>query len=270
MEFLAGVFFCASSCYAYGCPRRALPRVTLRGLRIFSGSICLSCSCGGAVSVVFALSLVQHMFSVLSLALPMAPAGLCSSPYHWLPFRVSASFLLLPAGCCSGGVGWAAAFSLVFSVLLLRRMSCRCSGICSLYRGSAIMFVTSPCMAVWWCLTAPRAFRALLLVCQVSLASGWMCCWPAVSGACVGCTVCAVSAAFLSWVSFCCACCPPPALAEQVVWSQSFTPSCCSWRLCSLGVSAAVFCPLAILSHPLLLLFLAWVSSSGFCSSLGW
>ena len=33
-----------------------------------------------------------------------------------------------------------------------------------------------------------------------------MCFWPAVSGAYVGCAVCAVSAAFSSWVSFCCDC----------------------------------------------------------------
>ena len=51
---------------------------------------------------------------------------------------------------------------------------------------------------------------------------------------------------------------PPQALEGQVVWSWSFPPSCCSWRLCSLSVSAAAFCPLAISSHPLLLLLLAW------------
>ena len=32
------------------------------------------------------------------------------------------------------------------------------------------------------------------------------CFWPAVSGAYVGCAVCAVSAALRSWVSFCCEC----------------------------------------------------------------
>ena len=64
--------------------------------------------------------------------------------------------------------------------------------------------------------------------------------------------------------------CPPQALVGQVVWSQSFPPSCCSWRLCSLSVSAAAFCSLAFLLHPLLLLLLAWGSSSGVCSGLGW
>ena len=63
--------------------------------------------------------------------------------------------------------------------------------------------------------------------------------------------------------------CPTPALAGQVVWSQSFVPSCYSCGLSSLGVSAAAFCPLGLLSHPILLLFLAWVSSFGVCSGLG-
>ena len=64
--------------------------------------------------------------------------------------------------------------------------------------------------------------------------------------------------------------CPPPALAGQVVWSQSFGPSGCSCGLSSGRVSAAAFCPLGLLSHPLLLFFLAWVSSFGVCSGLGW
>ena len=63
--------------------------------------------------------------------------------------------------------------------------------------------------------------------------------------------------------------CPAPALAGQVVWSRSFVPSCYSCGLCSLGVSAAAFCPLGLLPHPILLLFLAWVSSFGVGSGLG-
>ena len=56
------------------------------------------------------------------------------------------------------------------------------------------------------------------------------------------------------------------------VWlfSQSFGPSCCSCVLSSRGVSGAAFCCLGLLSHPLLLLFLVWVSSFGVCSDLGW
>ena len=63
--------------------------------------------------------------------------------------------------------------------------------------------------------------------------------------------------------------CPTPALAGQVVWSRFFVPSCYSCGLSSLGVSAAAFCPLGLLSHPILLLFLAWVSSFGIYSGLG-
>ena len=63
--------------------------------------------------------------------------------------------------------------------------------------------------------------------------------------------------------------CPTPALAGQVRWSRSFVPSCYSCGLSSLGVSAAAFCPLGLLSHPILPLFLAWVSSFGVCSGLG-
>ena len=63
--------------------------------------------------------------------------------------------------------------------------------------------------------------------------------------------------------------CPTPALAGQVVWSLSSVPSCCSCGLSSLGVSAAEFCPLGLLSHRILLMFLAWVSSFGVCAGLG-
>ena len=63
--------------------------------------------------------------------------------------------------------------------------------------------------------------------------------------------------------------CLAPALAVQGVSSQSFVTSCCSCLLNSLGVSAAAFCPLGLLLHPVLLLFLAWVSSFGVYSGLG-
>ena len=93
-----------------------------------------------------------------------------------------------------------------------------------------------------------------------SLALGWVRFWPAVSAARVGFVVSPPSDVSV---------CPSPALAGQV-WSQSFGPSCCSCGLSSRGVSAAAFCPLGLLSHPLLLLFLAWISSFGVCSGLGW
>ena len=55
-----------------------------------------------------------------------------------------------------------------------------------------------------------------------------MCFWPAVSGAYVGCEVCAVSAALSSWVSFCCGC----------------LSSTCSGGV---GCLVAVFCTLLLL-----------------------
>ena len=55
---------------------------------------------------------------------------------------------------------------------------------------------------------------------------------------------------------------------RRVVWSQSFVPSCCSCGLRSLGVCDAAFCSLGLLSHPILLSFLAWVSSFGVGSDL--
>ena len=57
--------------------------------------------------------------------------------------------------------------------------------------------------------------------------------------------------------------CPAPALTVQGVWSQFFVPSCCSCLLSSLGVSSAAFCHLGFLSHPILLLFLAFSVYSG-------
>ena len=90
-------------------------------------------------------------------------------------------------------------------------------------------------MAVWWCLTAPRAFGLCLLFCHPLLqfspsvgASGWVCFWPAVSGAHVSCEVCAVSAALRGWSSFCCV-------------GLSFTCSCGTVCL------VAVFWPLLLL-----------------------
>ena len=102
-----------------------------------------------------------------------------------------------------------------------------------------------------------------------NLASGFVCFWPAVSGAYVGCAVCAVSAAFIVGSPSAVTACPAPALAVQGVWSQSFVPSCCSCLLSSLGVSSAAFCHLGLLSHPILLLFLAGVSSFDVYSGLG-
>ena len=62
---------------------------------------------------------------------------------------------------------------------------------------------------------------------------------------------------------------PAPALALQGVWSQLFVPLCCSCLFSSLWVFSVAFCHLGLLSHTILLLFLAWGSSFGVCSGLG-
>ena len=62
---------------------------------------------------------------------------------------------------------------------------------------------------------------------------------------------------------------PAPALAWQGVWSQLFVPLCFSCLFSSLGVFSAAFCHLGLLSHTILLLFLACGSSFGVCSGLG-
>ena len=63
--------------------------------------------------------------------------------------------------------------------------------------------------------------------------------------------------------------CPAPALVLQGVWSQSFVPSLLLLFVELIGVFSAAFCHLGLLSHPILLLFLAWVSSLGVYSGLG-
>ena len=62
---------------------------------------------------------------------------------------------------------------------------------------------------------------------------------------------------------------PAPALVLQGVWSQFFVPLCCSCLFSSLEVFSAAFCHFGLLSHTILLLFLAWGSSFGVCSGLG-
>ena len=53
-----------------------------------------------------------------------------------------------------------------------------------------------------------------------------------------------------------------------VGWSQVCGGTCCSCVWSSGGVSVVQFCHLGLLSHPLLLLFLVWVSAFGVCSLL--
>ena len=135
-----------------------------------------------------------------------------------------------------------------------------------------MMVVTALCVAVWWCLMAPLASRAMLVVLSsppavLSLCGGcalftvwfpldlgWVRFWPAAP---VSCEVCSISCP--SWLVLLLSICPLPALAGQVVWTQSCGPSCYSCVLSSRGVSGAAFCRLGLLSHPLL----QWPSLDG-------
>ena len=95
---------------------------------------------------------------------PCSSYGTCGFTQLNLPQVPLWGFLLLFCfclpGCSSGGVVWAAAFSMVFSVLLLCRLACHCLVFCTLCWGSALEVVSSLCMAFWWFLMAPHAFRA--------------------------------------------------------------------------------------------------------------
>ena len=107
--------FCASSCGTCGFPQRVLPQVTLRVLRGLSGSSCLSCSCGGAMSVGFALSLVRRLVFNFESCSSSRACGLRSLPCRRLPFGVSAfSDTVCLTYCCAGGVGWAATLLLCY------------------------------------------------------------------------------------------------------------------------------------------------------------
>ena len=120
------------------------------------------------------------------------------------------------------------------------------AGFCSLCQGAPIAVVAALCMAVWWCLMAPRAFRALLVVlpsppvvlCLCGCCALFTVWFPLPLGGCASglrCLQRKLAARFVqsrlpfvvsppSDVSVC----PSPALAGQVVWSQSFGPSCCA------------------------------------------
>ena len=125
VEPLAGVCFCSSSS---GVSCRRLP---LEGSATFSGSCCLSCSCGGALSVGFAVSWVRLLVFHLVLCSSSGACGLVQLPlpqvalrgfclfYHRIPGLLLRWWRRL--GCNP---------SLVFSVLLLHRMACRGSAPC--------------------------------------------------------------------------------------------------------------------------------------------
>ena len=205
-------------------------------------------------------------------------------PSGFLPFS---SRVCLPY-CCAGAVSWGCRPSLVFSVLLLHWLACRCS------------LVSAPCVRVLplrlWLLFVWQCGGALWLPEPLGLC--WLFCHPLLRfcasvgavlcslfgfpclrvGALLACGVCSAS-----WLRGLCSLgCPSwlvlllmslfvlHLLLRVRLFGQSFGPSCCFCVLRSRGVSDAAFCHLGLLSHPLLLLFLAWVSSFGVCSGLGW
>ena len=149
-SLLRGIFFCASSCGACGFPLRTLLQVPLWGFRI---SFLPPSACP-----------VPEVGICLWCFEPCSSYGTCGFTQLNLPQVPLWGFLLLFCfclpGCSSGGVVWAAAFSMVFSVLLLCRLACHCLVFCTLCWGSALEVVSSLCMAFWWFLMAPCAFRA--------------------------------------------------------------------------------------------------------------
>ena len=92
-----------------------LPQVTLRGLRNLSGSSGLPCSCGGAMFVGFAVSLVHRLVFYLVPCSSSGACGLRSLPCRRLPLGISAfSVTVCLTYCCAGGVGWAATLPLCY------------------------------------------------------------------------------------------------------------------------------------------------------------
>ena len=161
VEPLAGVCFCASSC---GLSAAFLPQLPLGGYANFSGSSCLSCTCGGTLSVGFAGSLVRRLVFHL---VPCSSSGACGFGQLPLPqvalwglclfcHRIPGLLLRwwLRLGCSS---------SLVFSVLLLRRLGF--ARFCTLCQGAPIGVVTALWVAVMmvpYGSPAPRAFLLAL------------------------------------------------------------------------------------------------------------
>ena len=141
-------------------------RLPLEGSATFSGSCCLSCSCGGALSVGFTPCAVLFFQGLRFDA---------ASPAARLPFGASAfSDTVYLAYCCAGGVGWAATLP-----LCSRCFSCAgWRGFCTLCQGAPLGVVTALWVAVWWCLLAPHS--SSFITCSVISSCGsqplWVLC----------------------------------------------------------------------------------------------
>ena len=192
-------------------------------------------------------ALVEPLVGFSYVAVPAVPVVL-QSVLPQVPLRLFCAFsCCVCLSCsCAGGVGWAAAFHFVFSVLLLRGLACRGSlGAAPCEGGSALAVVTSLCLVVLWCpKTTPRLFRTLLVVMFGFdfVPSGgsqplWVLCsvlffgLPLLPGRCASglrCLVPTLVALFVqSPQSFVVGSpsavyvCPTPALAGPVVWMRS-------------------------------------------------
>ena len=154
-----------SSSRACGFPQHVLLQVTLRGLRNLSGSSCLSCSCGGAMYVGFAVSLVRRLVFNLVPCSSSGACGFAQLPCRRLPFGVSTfSDTVCLTYCSAGGVGWRQPFPCVISASSAPDGLQGFAGFCTLCQGAPIGVVTALWVAVWWCLLALLASRALLVV----------------------------------------------------------------------------------------------------------
>ena len=88
----------------------------------------------------------------------------------------------------------------MFSVLLLHRLACRgFAGFCTLCQGAPIGIVTALGVAVWWCLLAPRASGASLVISSCGSRPLWGLCCSLLAflylrvGALLACGVCGAS-----------------------------------------------------------------------------
>ena len=126
--------------------QRSCRRLPLWGYANFSGSSCLSCSCGGVLSVGFTVSLVRRLVFHLVPCSSLGPAVLSSFPCRRLPFGVYAfSVTVYLAYCCTGGLGWAATLPLCSLCF-----SCAgwLAGFCTLCQGAPMGVVTALWVAV--------------------------------------------------------------------------------------------------------------------------
>ena len=243
-------------------PQRSCRRLPLGGYANFSGSSCLSCSCDGALSVGFAVSLVRRLvfhlvpcsssracdFGQLPL-LQVALRGLCLFCHH-IPGLLLRWWLRL--GCNP---------SLVFSVLLLHRLACWGSlgsapcvrvlpwGLCLLFGWqcdgafwlpSLSGFVT--CSVISSCGSQP-VWVLCSVHCLVSLTLGWVCFWPAVSTAPVRCGVCSLGCP--SWLVLLLR--SLLVLHLLLLWGGLVTVLWPLLLLLCCGVSVAPFCCLGLL-----------------------